>query len=310
VAGYGTVNHAAGTARQAIDLTASSGFWQEHATVLIVKPLQLLAVLLLALLARAILHRAIDRLTRSSAEGKVPKILTPLTERAASSPFWESAGLVSERRRQRAHTIGSVLKSTVSFVIFILAFLVMLDVIGVNLLPFVAGTSIIGLAVGFGAQNIIKDFLAGMFMILEDQYGVGDVIDLKEATGTVEAVGLRTTRLRDTEGIVWYVRNGEIVRVGNLSQQYAQVVLDVPIEAGADIGAAASAMAEAAAEMYAEEGWQSSFLAEPEMLGVESLEREQTVVRIVARVRPLEQWRVARELRARIRSRLDELLTR
>jgi small conductance mechanosensitive channel len=169
----------------------------------------------------------------------------------------------------------------------------------------VAGTSLVGVAVGFGAQNIVKDFLAGMFMLLEDQYGVGDVIDVKEATGTVEAVGLRTTRLRDVEGVAWYVRNGEIVRVGNLSQQYAQVVLDIPVGVGQDVPAALDALRQVAADLHADQQWQASLLAAPEVLGIERLTREETVLRLVARVKPLEQWRVARELRARIRAALD-----
>jgi small-conductance mechanosensitive channel len=302
MAGLATVNQPIATT----DVRSLRGFWHDHAEVLIARPVQILATIVIALLIRGLVHRAIDRLTRSSADGMVPRILNPLKERAANSSFWESSGLISERRRQRAETIGSVLKNAVSFLVFVLAFLVILDLIGINLLPFVATTSIVGVALGFGAQNLVKDFLAGMFMILEDQYGVGDVIDLKEATGTVEAVGLRTTRLRDVEGTVWYVRNGEIIRVGNQSQQYAQVVLDVPISVTDNVAIATSAMSEAAAEVYADERWLPSFVEAPEVLGIETLGREETVIRLVARVRPLEQWRVARELRGRIRAKFDE----
>ena len=285
---------------------ALHGFWHDHATVLITRPVQIVVVIVVALVVRSLVHRAIDRLTTSSAEGRIPRILSPLTERAAASGFLEASGLLSDRRRQRRDTIGSVLKSAVSFLLFVTAFLIVLGMVGVNLLPFVAGTSLVGVALGFGAQNIVKDFLAGMFMILEDQYGVGDVVDLKEATGTVEAVGLRTTRLRDVTGTVWYVRNGEIVRVGNQSQQFAQVVLDVPISATDSVAAATAQLQAAAAAMYADEQWQRVFLAQPEVLGIESMSREETVLRVVARVRPLEQWRAARELRARVRARLDD----
>ena len=288
-----------------LEPAALPAYWHEHASLLITKPLQLLAILLAALVLRMLAHRWINRLSAASAAGRVPAILSPLADRAGGLPFWESAGLVSERRKQRADTIASVLRSAVSFLIFITAFLLVLQVFAINLAPFVAGTSLVGVAVGFGAQNIVKDFLAGMFMMLEDQYGVGDVIDVKEATGTVEAVGLRTTRLRDVEGVAWYVRNGEIVRVGNMSQQYAQVVLDVPVGIGQDVPSALAAIAQAGAELYADQQWLPSLLAEPEVLGIEQLGREETVLRVVARVKPLEQWRVARELRARIRSRLD-----
>ncbi len=294
---------------RAADRLALHGFWHQHADLLIAKPLKIAAIILIALIVRVLAHRAIGRLTRSSAQGAVPRILSPLTERARESAFWESSGLASERRKQRADTIGSVLRSAVSFLVFVTGFLLVLQVFEVNLAPFIAGTSLVGVAVGFGAQNVVKDFLSGMFMMLEDQYGVGDVIDVKEATGTVEAVGLRTTRLRDVEGVVWYVRNGEITRVGNLSQQYAQVVLDVPIAAADDPAAASAAIAAAAEQLHAEPNWSASFLAEPEVLGLQSVTRDELVIRLVARVRPLEQWRVARELRARIQHRLATLST-
>jgi small conductance mechanosensitive channel len=208
---------------------------------------------------------------------------------------------------QRAATIGSVLKSGVSFTILVIAFLVILSELRVILAPFIAGTSIVGVALGFGAQNVVKDFLSGMFMMLEDQYGVGDVIDFEKAVGTVEAVGLRTTRLRDVNGTVWYVRNGEVMRVGNKSQGFAQVVLDIPVDVGADVEQASAAMLDVARRMRREQDWAHAFLGEPELQGVESMNRVETVIRLVARVRPLEQWRVARELRRRIRERLDRM---
>ncbi len=282
---------------------ALHGFWHEHARVLITKPLQCLAIVLIALLIRALAHRAVNRLVRTSVSGAVPRMLSPLAERAREAAFPDS-GKVSERRRQRAETIGSVLRSAVSVLLLVTAFLLILTVYDINLAPFLAGTSLVGVAVGFGAQNLVKDFLSGMFLMLEDQYGVGDVIDVGQATGTVEAVGLRTTRLRDIEGVVWYVRNGEIVRVGNSSQQYAQVVLDVPLARSDDLAGAEAAIRSAAAGVYADSEWQRHFLAEPEVLGVESLGSNELTVRLVARVRPLEQWRVARELRGRIQAEL------
>ena len=179
--------------------------------------------------------------------------------------------------------------------------------LGFDLAPLIAGTSIVGVALGFGAQNVVKDFLSGMFMIFEDQYGVGDVIDFEKASGTVEAVGLRTTRLRDINGTVWYVRNGEVVRVGNKSQGYAQVVLDVPIDAYADVERASSAMLAVAQGLHDDPDWADIFLGDPELQGVESMTLDETVIRLVVRVRPLEQWKTARELRGRIRERLDQL---
>jgi moderate conductance mechanosensitive channel len=288
-------------------LFALPKYVHEHSRVLIEIPIRIVAIILVALIIRAILHRMINRAVRPIHVGEVPRILRPFKERVGNSSLLGSTGLLSERRTQRAATIGSVLKSGVSFTILVIAFLLVLSELGIDLAPFIAGTSIVGVALGFGAQNIVKDFLSGMFMMLEDQYGVGDVIDFEKAAGTVEAVGLRTTQLRDVNGTVWYVRNGEVVRVGNKSQGYAQVVLDVPIAADADIAAASSAMLGVAQHLHREDGWAEAFLGEPEVQGVERLTREETVIRLVARVRPGEQWRVARELRRRIRERLDRL---
>jgi moderate conductance mechanosensitive channel len=279
---------------------------RDHSRWVIEIPVRILVIIVVALVLRALLHRAISRMVRPVRAGDVPRILRPFRERAENLSLLGS-GLMSERRNQRAATIGSVLRSVTSFVILVIAVLTILSELSVNLAPFIAGTSIVGVALGFGAQTIVKDFLSGMFMMLEDQYGVGDVIDFEKATGTVEAVGLRTTRLRDINGTVWYVRNGEVVRVGNKSQGYAQVVLDVPIDASEDIDRASAAMLEVAQAMRTDEVWAPVFLGEPEVQGVEQLTRTETVIRLVAKVRPLEQWRTARELRRRIRERLDRL---
>jgi moderate conductance mechanosensitive channel len=288
-------------------LFALPKYLRDHSQVLIEIPIRIFVIIIVALLIRAILIRMINRTVRPIRVGEVPRILRPFKERVENSALFESTGLLSERRDQRAATIGSVLKSGVSFTILVITFLLVLSELGVNLAPFIAGTSIIGVALGFGAQNVVKDFLSGIFMMLEDQYGVGDVIDFEQASGTVEAVGLRTTTLRDVNGTVWYVRNGEVIRVGNKSQGYAQVVLDVPIAASADINRASAAMLAVAQDLRSEEGWADAFMGEPEVLGVEQFNRFETVIRLVVKVRPMEQWRVARELRVRIRDRLERM---
>ncbi len=279
-------------------------FVHEHSKVLIEIPLRILAILVVAVVLRSLAHRFIDRLTRPVREGDVPRILRPLSERVGNTGILDATGLLFERRAQRAATVASVVKSFISITIFVITFLVVLSELGIDLAPFIAGTSIVGVALGFGAQSVVKDFLSGMFMIFEDQYGVGDVIDFERATGTVEAVGLRTTKLRDVEGTVWYVRNGEVVRVGNMSQNYAQVVLDIPIGAGEGVRAASNTMIDVARELHDDDEWSELFLGEPELVGVQSITRDETVVRLTVRVRPLQQWRVANELRRRIRDRL------
>src|SRR6266550_379321 len=247
-------------------MTRLPHYLHEHSKVLIQTPIRIVLIIIVALIVRAILHRLINRMTRPVRAGALPRLLRPLREKVDTTALLESAGLLSERRTQRAATVASVLRSFVSFTVFVLAALMILGELDVNLLPLVAGTSIVGVALGFGAQNIVKDFLAGMFMMLEDQYGVGDK-----------------------------------------SQGYAQVVLDVPISASVDIDAASAALREVADEMHAEDEWASVFIGEPDVQGVESITRYETVLRLVVRVRPLEQWRTARELRRRIRDRLERL---
>ena len=279
-------------------------FVQDHQDWVIEIPIRVAVIILAAIILRAVLHRAINKLVRPVHVGEVPRILRPFKERAENSAFLASTGLLSERRTQRAATIGSVLRSTVSFVILVIAVLLVLSEVRVNLAPFIAGTSIIGVALGFGAQNLVKDFLAGMFMMLEDQYGVGDVIDAGLATGTVEAVGLRTTRMRDDSGAVWYVRNGEVLRIGNKSQGTGVVVVDVPVASASNAGRARETLAHVAQEMHADDRWAPLFLGEPEVLGVEDFDLDKTVIRVTARVRPAERPIVARELRARIHDAL------
>jgi small conductance mechanosensitive channel len=144
-----------------------------------------------------------------------------------------------------------------------------------------------------------------MFMLMEDQYGVGDVIDTGVATGTVEGVSLRTTRLRDIDGVVWHVPNGTILRIGNKSQQWARAVVDVPVAFQADTATANEVIRQVADEVWHDADFASIILAEPSVLGVESLAPGRVVIRVVVRTRPQEQWRVERELRQRIKTALD-----
>ena len=274
----------------------------EHRDVLVVKPLRILLILLAALVIRGLVSRSIRRLTQVG-NGATPRLLKPLRERAL--PVLEHTALLSERRRQRAETVGSILRSITSFAVLGLAFVLILGELGINLAPIIAGAGIVGVALGFGAQNLVKDFLSGIFMVLEDQYGVGDIIDVGEASGTVEAVGLRVTRLRDVYGTAWYVRNGEIVRVGNKSQGYAQVVLDVPLSHRADLDRAGAIMKATADELWQDEEWQDVVLDEPQYLGVEQITADAVVLRLTVKTRPGEQWRVGRELRRRIKERFD-----
>lgn len=260
----------------------------------------LVVAYLLVRIARVVIKRVVSRLTTDRSSERISK----LKHRTGLSML-DTSPVPSVRRALRAETIGSVLRSIVAALIWATAAIMVLDEIGVNLAAIGIGASIIGVAIGFGSQSLVRDFLSGIFMLLEDQYGVGDVVDVGEATGTVEGVSLRTTRLRDAEGTVWHVPNGEIRRVGNMSQQWSRALLDVEVAYDADLPRAKELIKATADGLWRDPDFQDVVLEEPELWGVESVNAEQLLVRLAVKTQPLEQWRVSRELRTRLKDALD-----
>ncbi|MET0521312.1 MAG: mechanosensitive ion channel family protein [Jiangellaceae bacterium] len=273
----------------------SEDWW---ADVLVDNPLKLAGLLLIALLTRYLLHRLIDRGVARAAATEPPDRL--LGSRRAARVVLGGTGVYSERRALRAATLGSLLKSIVTVVIGVIVVVMAMEILGYPIGPLIASAGILGVALGFGAQNLVKDFLGGIFMLLEDQYGVGDVIDMGYASGTVEGVGLRVTRMRAIDGTVWYVRNGEVVRVGNSSHGWARAVLDVPVAYGQDSERARALVEQVAAELAADPEWSEHVLEAPEVWGVEDVQADAYLLRLVVKTEPLQQWPVARELRERI----------
>jgi moderate conductance mechanosensitive channel len=240
---------------------------------------------------------------KDSATAPRTGLFRPLRERMPAS-LQEATGLRSERRRQRSEALSSVLQSVASVTIFSIAVMLLLGELGVQLAPLIASAGIVGVALGFGAQNLVKDFIAGMFILLEDQYGVGDLVDVGEASGTVEAVGLRITTIRDARGVLWYIRNGEIVRVGNKSQGWALVVVDVPV-GFAGVEEATAVLRSAATALSEDPEYAPDLLEPPEVLGVEQITVDGAVVRTIAKTSSEKQWRLARELRRRLTEALE-----
>ena len=200
------------------------------------KPLAIVGLVIIGTRGPVGLHRMIDRVVRRAEDGVLPGRVGKMTlGNVGGKGVKTSDPTAATRRVQRARTMGSLLKSISSGVIFTIILMMSISELGYDVAPLIAGAGIIGVALGFGAQSLVKDFLSGIFMIFEDQYGVGDVVDVGEASGTVEAVSLRVTRLRDVNGTVWYVRNGEILRVGNMSQNWARTVLDVGVAYSEDL---------------------------------------------------------------------------
>jgi small-conductance mechanosensitive channel len=225
-------------------------------------------------------------------------------EIAAAAANAERA-LVAERRHQRVRALGSILRSAASVTVFGIAGVVVLGDLGINLAPLLASAGVVGIAIGFGAQNLVRDYLAGIFMLLEDQYGVGDVITVGDATGTVETVTLRITRMRDVNGIVWHVRNGTIEQVGNESQGWARAVIDFPVPYSADLATIRTVLSDTALTLWNEPTWRAVMLEEPEVWGAQEVTSSEVIMRIVVKTAPLRQWEVEREMRARVKAALD-----
>ena len=287
----------------------------EAADLLIGKPLAIVGLLVLGLLIRWVLHKLVDRLVASAEDGVLPDKVShfSLKHRRAEADARGESGTGSlardpataTRRVQRAKTIGDLLKSVITGVLVAMFGTMILSELGVDIAPIIASAGIIGIALGFGAQSLVKDFLSGIFMIVEDQYGVGDVVDVGEAVGTVEAVSLRVTRLRDLNGTVWYVPNGEILRVGNMSQNWSRAVVDVSVAYGEDLARVDRVLREVAHDLWQDDDFRGVVIEEPEVTGVEALTPSSVTMRILVKTLPNEQWAVARALRQRVKARFD-----
>ena len=255
------------------------------------RPLKILGIIVLAWIGVRLSKRLITRI--------IGGIDTPPPGLGALTPE------MSARAAARARTLSTVLAGVATATIYTIAFLTILGEFDIDLAPLIAGAGIAGVALGFGAQSMVKDFLAGFFMVVEDQFGVGDVIDVGEATGTVEKVTLRATRLRSVDGTVWHVPNGVIQRVGNQSQQWARALLDVSVAYGTDLRQAQDVIKATADALYHDEEWSDLLLEEPELWGVELLAADSVDIRLVLKTKPGMQWKVMRELRIRLKEALD-----
>ncbi|HWO50017.1 MAG TPA: mechanosensitive ion channel family protein [Ornithinibacter sp.] len=269
---------------------------------LVTDGLRILVTIVLAALAIAVLHRLIDRVVATMTS----KSARRLAESGRAGRVLASAtGMANERQHQRVETVGSLLRSIVTFVVVTLAVLTIMALVGIPLGPLLASAGVAGVALGIGAQSLVKDFLSGIFMIMEDQYGVGDVIDTGEAIGTVEEVTLRITRLRDANGITWYVRNGEIIRVGNRSQGYSTAIVDMPVSYAESVERVVGVIRDTATAMGQDPDWEDKFVEEPQVLGVESIVGMTMTIRTIAQCVPGENFAVQREMRERLKAALD-----
>lgn len=265
-------------------------------------PVRIVVILIVAAIIRLLLQIVIRRTVNRVVTGVKKKQNVDDTRELQASP------VAAVRIVQRTRALGGVLSSTVTTVVVLVSLVLIVSAIDPNATgAFSLITAALGAGLGFGAQNVVRDVLNGLFIVAEDQLGVGDVVDLGQATGVVEAVGIRVTRVRDVNGTVWYVRNGEILRVGNMSQGWARVILDLAVPYDADPDAVKLALLDTALQMREDGRWKRLMLEKPEVWGIESISAEATVLRLVVKTRTGSKDEVARELRGRLRKTLDEL---
>lgn len=265
-------------------------------------PLKVALIIVVSILIRVVLQFVIARVVDRVVNGVKKKQKVDDTQALQASP------LHAVRIVQRTRALGGVLNSVVTTVVVIVAAVLIMSVAAPEATAaFSLITAALGAGLGFGAQNVVKDVLNGLLMVSEDQLGVGDVVDLGPATGVVEAVGIRVTQVRDVNGTLWFVRNGEILRVGNLSQGWARVIIDLAVPYDADVDAVQERMLQTSMALRDESKWKRYILEKPEIWGIESISAEAIVIRLVVKVRSGSKDDVARELRARLKRSLDDL---
>jgi small conductance mechanosensitive channel len=267
------------------------------------RPLALLTVVVLAFLISRIGRWLIGRWGRRLASNGLNTFRRVDPLQRIGTPQDEPNG----RLGQRAETLVRVASSSFTVAVWSVAFVVALGLFNINLAPLVAGAGVVGIALGFGAQSVVSDFLAGFFMLFEDQYGVGDIVDLGDASGVVENFSLRTTTLRDVNGTVWHIPNHEIRRVGNKSQVWSRAVLDIEVSYDTDLRQAQKIILDVAEGLWQDQDYEDGdIIDQPEVWGIERLGADGIAIRLVVKTDPAEQWAVARELRLRIKEAFDD----
>ncbi len=260
------------------------------------------AIIVVAVILRIALQFVIRRIVARVVSGVKKKHNVDDTRELEASP------LAAVRLVQRTRSLGSVLNNATTALIVAVTLLLIFNAAVPNATAaFALITAAVGAGLGFGAQNIVKDVLNGIFIVSEDQLGIGDVVDLGLATGVVEDVGIRITQVRDVNGTLWFVRNGEILRLGNMSHGWARVIIDLAVPYDSDVDAIQDRILAVATELAAAPKWKYRILEKPALWGIESISAEAIVVRLVVKTRSTAKDDVARELRLRLKKALDEM---
>jgi small conductance mechanosensitive channel len=274
-----------------MNTTWFADFWTQYQT-----PIHIVLILIVAIVGRALLLVSVKRV--------VAGVVSGVKSEAKAVAIDEDSPLAKARVVQRTKTIGSVLSNFITWGIALIAVTMILNELGVEVGALIAGAGILGAAVGFGAQSLVRDLISGLFIVFEDQFGVGDVVDLGEVKGAIEQVGLRVTQVRDVEGTLWYVRNGEILRVGNKSQGFTRVLIDLAFEPGIDVDKARAALLGAAKKVAGSKSHGALLIGDAEVWGIQSISGDSVVIRMVQQVAPKSGDDVARAIRAEVASAL------
>ncbi len=276
------------------ELLARASLWLSSLVTIVV-------VLVVAVVVSKLAGRAITRFTRRM-EGRIQQRL----DRAVARGAIPEAARFRTRRLQRLHAISGVLRGVVGVAVWTIAAFLVIAELGVPLQPILAGAGLVGIVLGFGAQQLVRDVLAGIAMLIEDQYGVGDWIEVEGKVGQVERVGLRSTAFRDIDGTVHHVLNGYIQRVGNRSQEWARATLDVPVALDADIPTVKALINKVATDLVEDAVWGEDIIGSPEIWGVQAFGPEGVEIRVVIPTKPLRNWDVMRQLRERLKFAFDQ----
>lgn len=265
-------------------------------------PVEIAIIIVGSVIIRGILLVIIRRTVNRVVSGVKKKHRVDDTRELAASP------LAAVRVVQRTRSLGSVLGNATTGLIVTIAVLLIFNAAVPNATgAFALVTAAIGAGLGFGAQNIVKDVLNGIFIVGEDQLGIGDIVDLGPAAGVVEDVGIRITQVRDVNGTLWFVRNGEIIRLGNMSHGWARVIIDLAVPYDSDVEAIEDRLLEVANELAENPKWRYRIVEKPALWGIESISAEAIVLRVVVKTRSTSKDDVARELRRRFKEALDEM---
>ena len=294
-------------------INSFSDWWNNPATKqwLIEIPIRILLIVIVAIILHAVARRLIRRMAKTNMEKGVRRNIPALRKKNTQTDLTARDEALrdaqEQRRKSRIRTLASVFDSAAAIVIWVWAVLAILSELGVNVGPLIASAGIVGVALGFGAQSLVKDFLSGIFMLLEDQYGVGDTIDAGDGIiGDVEDISLRITTLRDIDGTLWYVRNGEILRVGNMSDQYSIARIEVPVSLSNNTEDAWEIILEATKEFAQHPKIADAVLEEPTMNGMTEINPDHATYRLSVKTLPSRQWEVQRLIQSKLINRLRE----